>query len=104
MVQVRRHDFQPPSPGPSRCRRLGEAVSAAIGVEHVAGAGDGLTHLVVDRGHVPVEPAVAVEVAQFQCWRTWLPRPLAAGSWYHVAVAVRITLDSYERVLFYLDG
>ena len=29
---------------------------------------------------------------------------LDAGRWYHVAVAVRITLDSYERALFYLDG
>jgi hypothetical protein len=29
---------------------------------------------------------------------------LEADRWYHVAVAVRITLDWYERVLFYVDG
>ena len=64
MVQVHRHGAPAPATvlDPGRRRRLGEAVAAAVDVEHVAGAGDGLAQLAVDRGHVPVEAAVAVEV------------------------------------------
>ena len=44
----------------------------------------------------------AAEWQASRCWRTWPATSLQAGRWYHVAVAVRITLDSNERVLFYV--
>ena len=63
-----------------------------------------LPHYWVGLHQRPAVPAPRRGTAGIPLLENLAATTLVAGRWYHVAVAVRLTLDSYERVLFYLDG